>query len=170
MSGKYLIFTLYLLCVGFYEGNAAPQLFPSCNQPVIKTVRVNRGENATLRVTFTEGPNVGSHWGAVFAWLNAEGKELCRSSSSSIGHKECAGDKYESFRVVIGRKESGSFPINVINFSFEINIPKSEYNHSGIYFVQSSYKTFCTVLRVVVIVRDTHPRCSTIVDNELEQI
>ena len=72
--------------------------------------------------------------------------------------------------MVIGRKESGSFPINVINFSFELNIPKSEYNHSGIYFVQSSYNTFCTVLRVAVIVRDTRPLCSTILDKDPEHI
>ena len=93
MSGKYQIFTLHLLCVGFYEGNAAPGSFPLCNHPLNKTIRVNTGENATVRVTFTEGSNIRSHWhdwGAVFAWWNAEGKELC--SSSSIGHKKCAGD------------------------------------------------------------------------------
>ena len=168
MCGKYLIFTLYLLCAGLYDGNAAPRSFPPYNHPLTKTVRVNRGENATFRVSFKEGSNVDSHWSAVFAWLDAEGKELCRLSS--IGHKECAGDKYESFRVVIGRKQSGSSLYNFMTFYFEIDIFKSEYNHSGIYFVQSSYKSICTVLRVIVIVRDTNPVCSTIFDKELEQI
>ena len=142
--------------------------FPPCNQPLNKTVRVNRGENATFRVSFTEGSNVGSHWGAVFAWLNAEGKELCRSSS--IGYKECVSDRYESFRMVIGRKQSGSSLYSFITFSFEIYISKSEYNHSGIYFVQSNYTSFCTVLRVAVIVRDTRPLCSAILDKVPEHI
>ena len=144
MPGRYIIVLLILPCIGFSDGNISTLPFPWCNRPLTKTVRVNRGENASLHIRLLIQV-YDHHWNAHFTWARAGGETLC---SLSRGKSWGGGIDSQFYMAVTGDRDQTSSRQGYVNYiDFELTISKSSYSDQGIYFLHSSVKTPCKILK-----------------------
>ena len=100
MSGRYLIFSIFLAYIRFCGGNITPVSFPVCNHLLYRIVpAVNWGEKASFFIRFGV-TNLLYHWNAKFTW-DAEGSELCSISREG----SCGGVDPNSFMAVTGSRD-----------------------------------------------------------------
>ena len=163
MNGCLWIIKSFLAWVGFCLGSNSPQPFPPCDQPRNEIVRVNRGQSVNLNIIdFQEFNSAHTYWYAEFV-VEHERKidNICQDPS--LFWHPCERNPHFNFIVITSTNQLQRRYSR--NFRFKIIISQADYGDSGIYFIQSRAPS-CTILHVTVIVRDTLPLCTTLVENE----
>ena len=164
MSGRFFIGTLFLFCVVFSTGDtAASYAFPICNVPKEEIVNINIGENASFKVVLHED-NDGKHWNANFTWINERDQEICGSSNGI-----CKGERKVNFAVDVRKMAFSGKNGSSHSYYIHVAIFQPHNDDNGIYFLQSSYKSPCKILKVYIIVRDP-PVCSALISREYGHI
>ena len=79
MPGKYFAVLVISLYTTICDGSTSPLVFPQCDQPLHKVVRVNSGGNATLRLRLLI-VSYDYHWERNFTWVTDKGITLCNFS------------------------------------------------------------------------------------------
>ena len=142
-------------------GNTSRKSFPPCNQTLNETVFVNKSHNAFLSIELNIEKEH-SHIRAEYTWMHGKGDVIC----TSPGGGECHGVKDSRFHMQVG---GNIFPRGVPEYNnyifFELTIDNAIYDDNGFYFVVSNYQDFCTILRMNVIVRDTPPSCTALLES-----
>ena len=165
MVEKYSLIFRLLLCLGVLVrvGNGTQQPFPSCNQPLEKTVRRNRGNNVDVGVTFFESSPCRNYWYAAFIWVSSGGNEICRSPERYQAEFSTSNGRYD---MIVRRQYTDGKPFGCL-YHFEIKIAWSVHDDHGVYLLNSSYGgESCTFLRLNVIVREPIPQCTTLLVEE----
>ena len=161
MSGKYVLNVLLFIAI-FRVVILVPPSFPPCNQPLEKTVRVDRGENVLQRYTLFENIPCMNYWNAPFMWLNVAGDEICSSLRFTRSHYYFSNEKF----LIKMKKEYYDREVYGCQMIFEMNIIRVTHDDHGIYTMKCNDPS-CTILRLNVIVRIPEPFCTTNLEIEL---
>ena len=152
MSGRYIIVTFSLICVGFSLDCPSRQIFAPCSEPPTKTVEVQRGENVFLSLTFIEPSRQLQN--IEFVWEDNERKHnfcLCTWG--------CCCNEYEKklqMNVIIFNISGHTY------YNIEIGIMNIEETDQGIYILRKvEMHQNCTILNVDITLLESRPVCST---------
>ena len=162
----YIGVLLVVLSLYICEGNiyTISGRIPQCNKSLDMTVRANSSEDRILlSVHLLDN---GHYRSARFVWVSEEWVELCRLPSGI-----CANQKYRtemSLRGYLGYRSNGTHQFSYRTwfdyYDLKFIIVQPNRGDSGVYFLQGSLdnSSTCTILRAAVTVRDTFPRCTTL--------
>ena len=164
----YIGILLVALSIHFCEGNTISGKIPPCNKSLDMTVRANSSvDRILLSVHLSDMSDNGLYKSARFAWVSEEWVELCS------GHGNCANQKYLTEMSISGKSSFSSnrthdFTHRVHYYHLKFIIVRPNRRDSGFYFLQASLdnNSTCTILRAAVTVRDTFPRCTTLLMSE----
>ena len=151
---------IYLLSASICVSNSL-ELFPPCQQPLNKTIRVNRGEDIVLNFSLIEiSRQSNTHWQGTYLWINendGHATGICRpfygNCNSQIDRLQMSVSWLNATHLI--------FDFSLIIYRDEI---RYKGNHVLMFLQDSSYQALekvCSLFRVHITVVEPGPFCST---------
>ena len=160
MPGKYFAVLVISLYTTICDGSTSPLVFPQCDQPLHKVVRVNSGGNATLRLRLLI-VSYDYHWERNFTWVTDKGITLCNFSRGGSCRVEI-NNLTQFYTAMTGEKTNHySSCTDYINYvDLELTIVRASQCDECIYYLHSDIQSSCLILNVTIDVQDMIPLCN----------